>query len=137
MHSYYPIIVALYKIYTELRTVDLEQFNDSSSSILMISIAASVSFLIITLPCLICLSAFASKELSDLLILMQDIDSKSRSQASSFISIEKDNNVSDESNDSFPNSGVLNLFILISLMLFLLHRELHSFSSTKLIKAMS
>jgi hypothetical protein len=84
----------------------------------MISLVTSVPFLIISLPFLIILSAFATKELHDLLKLMQSIDSKSRSEAASNISKEKDDNLNNESSDSFSNSGVLNLFILNCLMTF-------------------
>jgi hypothetical protein len=53
----------------------------------------------------------SSKELSDLLTIVQNIDLKSRPQAASFISIDQDLHITDESNDLLPHSGVLTFLL--------------------------
>jgi PAS domain S-box-containing protein len=118
MHSYLPMVQAIYNIFTELADIDSEKSHQSSFSILIIAIVSSATYFTFALPILIYLSVFALKELSDLSNLMQNLDSKTRSKAASFVSLEIENTSNDETNDTFQTSGVLNLFILICLMCF-------------------
>jgi hypothetical protein len=118
MHSYQPIADTLNDIFIELLNMGDEQFNLSNRSLLFISIFCSVPFLIIVLPGLIYFSISSTNEFLYILSLMQNIDSKSKSDAASCISLQKTQSISDESNNSFANSGTLNFFLLIFFMCF-------------------
>jgi hypothetical protein len=125
MHSYYSIVREIYNIFNELTEVDHQEYTNASRTILIISLALSISFLLIVLTFLIRLLVFTVKELRDLLKIRQNIDSKYRLEANFFILICYNDNFDDKSNNSSPTFVVLNLFVLICLATLFCNNYLH------------